>query len=176
MFGAAIATLREGGAILIFPEGLSQPEPALMPLRTGTARMLLSAETGEGGGLGVKLLPVGLVFHEPGSFRSGWALVLVGEAIPTDEDIALYRTSPLEAVRQLTDRLAEALRQRIVEANDRETLRLLHVVESLWEEESPHAVRDPAAQAEWIRRGMRVRSRGTVRSSSTDRPGVCWFL
>lgn len=156
MFGAAIATLRKGGAILIFPEGLSQSEPALMPLRTGAARMLLSAETGEGGGLGVELLPVGLVFHEPGSFRTGWALVLVGEAIPTDEDIALYRTSPLEAVRRLTDRLAEALRQLMVEANDRETLRLLHVVESLWEEESPHAVRDPAAQAEWIRRGMRA--------------------
>ena len=37
MFGAAIDTLRDGGAILIFPEGVSQPEPALMPLRTGAA-------------------------------------------------------------------------------------------------------------------------------------------
>ena len=156
MFGAVIATLRKGGAILIFPEGLSQPEPALMPLRTGTARMLLGAETGEGHALGVTLLPVGLVFHEPGTFRTGWALVLVGKPVPTEDCIALYRTAPLEAVHRLTDRLAEALRQRIVEVSDRETLRLLHVVESLWEDESPHAAPDAAAQAEWIRRGLRA--------------------
>jgi hypothetical protein len=48
-FGAAIATLKQRGAILIFPEGLSQAEPVLMPLRTGAARILLSAETAANG-------------------------------------------------------------------------------------------------------------------------------
>jgi len=43
MFRATGRTLGEGGAILIFPEGVSQPEPALMPLRTGAARILLGA-------------------------------------------------------------------------------------------------------------------------------------
>src|SRR5713101_5377147 len=38
MFTAASACLRDGGAILIFPEGVSQPEPMLLPLRTGIAR------------------------------------------------------------------------------------------------------------------------------------------
>ncbi len=156
MFRAAIATLREGGAILIFPEGVSQPEPVLMPLHSGAARMVLSAETADNGKLGVTLLPVGLVFHEPGTFRTGWALVVVGEAVPTGDCIALYRTSPTAAVRQLTDRLAGALRQRIVEANDRETLRLLHVVESIWREESGEVTRDAAARTVRIQRMMRA--------------------
>ena len=34
MFRAVGEALGHGGAILIFPEGVSQPEPALMPLRT----------------------------------------------------------------------------------------------------------------------------------------------
>ena len=39
MFAAAIEALRAGGVILIFPEGRSQPQPILMPLRTGAARL-----------------------------------------------------------------------------------------------------------------------------------------
>src|SRR5262249_59485126 len=46
MFGAARRALEGGDALLIFPEGVSQPEPAIMPLRTGAARLLL-AEEGE---------------------------------------------------------------------------------------------------------------------------------
>ena len=156
MFRAAIARLREAGTVLIFPEGLSQPEPVLMPLHTGAARMLLSAETAAAGALGVTLLPVGLLFHELGAFRTGWALVLVGEPVPTEDCIALYRNVPDTAVRRLTDRLAEALRRLIIEANDRQTLRLLHVVESLWREEFQEATRDAATQTELIRRVMRA--------------------
>ena len=52
--------------------------PALMPLRTGAARMLLEAEATAGGNRGVALVPVGLVFHEPGTFRAGRALFLIG--------------------------------------------------------------------------------------------------
>ena len=36
--------LARGEAIVIFPEGVSQPEPTLKTLRTGAARLLLDAE------------------------------------------------------------------------------------------------------------------------------------
>ncbi|HKW90804.1 MAG TPA: 1-acyl-sn-glycerol-3-phosphate acyltransferase, partial [Methylomirabilota bacterium] len=99
LFAASTTTLREAHAILIFPEGVSQPEPTLMPLRTGAARMLLAAEA-EGVGP-VTLLPIGLMFHEPGSFRTGWALVSVGEPVPTADCLALARAEPEEAARRL---------------------------------------------------------------------------
>jgi hypothetical protein len=70
--------LGAGQAVLIFPEGVSHPDPALMPLRTGAARMLLEAEAAADGNRGVALVPVGLVFHEPGTFRAGRALLLLG--------------------------------------------------------------------------------------------------
>ena len=69
MFSAAWEALGRGEALLIFPEGVSQGEPALMPLRTGTARLLLGADRARGGRPATTLLPVGLMFREPGTFR-----------------------------------------------------------------------------------------------------------
>src|SRR6185369_3350021 len=67
MFAAAIGALRRGGAVLIFPEGRTQPQPTLLPLRTGAARMMLGA-VAAGDGEPAALLPVGIVFHDPGTF------------------------------------------------------------------------------------------------------------
>jgi glycerol-3-phosphate O-acyltransferase / dihydroxyacetone phosphate acyltransferase len=151
-FRAVSDALAGGGAILIFPEGVSQPEPTLMALRTGAARMLLEAEAA--GARPVTLLPVGLVLHEPGTFRSGRGLLLVGEPVETQDCVTLHRTDPTTAVHRLTDRLAEALRRQIVEAEDRETLRLLRLMERVWQEES--GTPPAPASAEWLQRASRA--------------------
>jgi 1-acyl-sn-glycerol-3-phosphate acyltransferase len=130
MFRAVGVALQAGGAILVFPEGVSQPEPMLMPLRTGVARMVLGTD-GAPAIPATTLLPVGLTFHEPGTFRNGWALVLVGAPVPLDDCRALAAREPEQAVRQLTARVAEALRALIVEAEDRETLRLAEGLETI---------------------------------------------
>jgi glycerol-3-phosphate O-acyltransferase/dihydroxyacetone phosphate acyltransferase len=155
LFAASTKALREGDAILIFPEGVSQPEPTLMPLRTGAARMLLAAEADAVGP--VTLLPVGLMFHEPGTFRTGWALIAVGEPVETADHLALARSQPEDAARRLTARLGEALRGLIAEVDDRETLRLVEHAERLWREErGGGAPRDAAASADWRRRATRA--------------------
>lgn len=156
MFGSAIAALRANGAILIFPEGVSQPEPHLMPLKTGAARILLGAEAGPDGPIGARLLPVGLVYHEPGEFRTGWAVVTVGEPVPTAEAVALHAQAPAEAARRLTEALTDALGRVTLEAGDRETLRLVQVAESVWRAESASQRSAPSARAEWRRRVARA--------------------
>jgi glycerol-3-phosphate O-acyltransferase/dihydroxyacetone phosphate acyltransferase len=127
LFEASSATLRSGQAILIFPEGVSQPEPLLMPLRTGAARMLLAAEADAVGP--VTLLPVGLMFHEPGTFRTGWAVVSIGEPVPVADCVAL--------------------------ADDRQTLRLVEHAERLWRQERGGEW-DASARADWRRRATRA--------------------
>jgi 1-acyl-sn-glycerol-3-phosphate acyltransferase len=154
LFTASTSTLRSGEAILIFPEGVSQPEPTLMPLRTGAARMLLAAEAD---GVGpVTLLPVGLMFHEPGTFRTGWSLVEVGEPVPTADCVALAGAEPEEAARRLTARLGEAMRGLITEVDDRQTLRLVEHAERLWRQERSVGDGDAAARADWRRRATRA--------------------
>lgn len=127
LFEATTRTLRAGGGIIIFPEGRTQPQPVLLELRTGTARMLLAADSD-----GVALLPTGLVFEKPGIFREGKALVLFGEPLPTREWRALARTDAHAAARGLTEQLTAALRRLIVEAQDLETLGLLEMAEGIW--------------------------------------------
>jgi 1-acyl-sn-glycerol-3-phosphate acyltransferase len=151
-FRAVGEALGRGEAILIFPEGVSQPEPTLMTLRTGAARLLLEAEAS--GAPVAALLPIGLVLDEPGRFRAGHALVLIGAPIVTADCVALHRHDPIAAVRTLTDRLAAALRRQIVEAEDRETLRLLRLMERVWREE--YGARLDPRSAAWLQRAARA--------------------
>jgi 1-acyl-sn-glycerol-3-phosphate acyltransferase len=151
-FRAVGDALGRGEAVLIFPEGVSQPEPTLMTLRTGAARLLLEAEAV--GVPPVTLLPVGLVVHEPGRLRAGGALVLIGAPVETADCVALHRVDPVTAARTLTERLAGALRRQIVEAEDRETLRLLRLMERVWRAESGNAA-DPRSTA-WLQRASRA--------------------
>ena len=155
-FAAASAHLGAGQAVLIFPEGTSQPEPTLMPLRTGAARMLLEAEAAAGGKLGVALVPIGLVFHEPGTFRAGRALLSIGAPVPTEDCVTLHATEPDRAAHRLTDRLSAALRRQIVEADDRETLRLLQALESIARGGAPPDARDAGARTAWMQGAMRA--------------------
>ncbi len=155
MFGAAHRALAEGEALLIFPEGVSQPEPALMPLRTGAARLVLGSGGGSGGsGPRATLLPVGLMFHEPGTFKVGSAVVLIGEPVPTEDFEA--RPEGDETVRRLTARLDAALRRLIVEARDRHTLDLVLAAEAIWREEAPEVAADPLARTTWRQRAARA--------------------
>ena len=156
LFAATTAALRAGGAILIFPEGRTQAEPVLQELRTGTARMLLAAESEAPSHPRVTLLPVGLLFHQPGTFRSGRALVLIGPPIATADCLDGGQATSGRAARVLTDRLADALRAQIVEADDRHTLRLLKLVEELWRENDGAPPPDEAARAARLQRAMRI--------------------
>jgi glycerol-3-phosphate O-acyltransferase/dihydroxyacetone phosphate acyltransferase len=152
MFAATTAALRSGGAILIFPEGVSQPEPRLLPLRTGVARLTLDAEATTPG-LGVTVLPVGLVFHRPAEFRTGRAVVVVGEPVIIDDLVEQYRHAPAAAVHELTDRIAVALRALIVEAHDSQTLRLLEVAHDLWKKDEPEP--SGAERLAWMQEAVR---------------------
>jgi 1-acyl-sn-glycerol-3-phosphate acyltransferase len=156
MFATVIAALRAGGVVLIFPEGRTQPRPTLLPLRSGAARILLGAETG-GQRHGTVLLPVGLVFERPGTFRDASAVVAIGMPVAIDDCLAEYAAAPEAAVRQLTERLTQALRAEIIEAEDQQTVELLGVLEGVVRRSAGLPV--PATAAEslaWRRRVMQA--------------------
>ena len=114
-FARCYEALAEGGgtgAIALFPEGTSHNEPALQPLKTGAARIVLEAES-RLGPLGVRIVPVGLTFDERGRFRSR-ALVRVGEPLDPAPELSIYKEDPTAAIaagRALTARIDRALHQ-----------------------------------------------------------------
>ena len=95
--------LAKGGALALFPEGTSHSDPALKPLKTGAARIVLEAER-KFPGIGTRIVPVGLLFDAKQTFRSR-VLVQVGEPIDPAPEIALGAQDPIAAARALTARI-----------------------------------------------------------------------
>ncbi len=105
-FARCHEVLRDGGAIALFPEGISHNQPGLVRLKTGVSRIVLEAEERFGGG--TVIVPVGLQFDAKSRFRSR-ALVHVGEPLDPAPEIGRYAADPRAAVRALTGRVRQAL-------------------------------------------------------------------
>jgi hypothetical protein len=88
-FARCRAELAAGGALALFPEGVSHSDPQLRPLKTGAARIALSAEVEHDGKLGVTLVPVGLYYERKALFRSSVLLVVDGRL----DDVVLQAES-----------------------------------------------------------------------------------
>ena len=146
MFRAVHQALAEGSAVGMFPEGLSHSEPALAPLKTGAARIALGAARLIGGAF--PIVPIGLTFRRKQVFRSE-TLALIGEPVGWD-DLAGRAVEDVEAVRELTDRIAEALREVTLNLERWEDADLVEGAEAIFAAEVP-VEPGPAARVERLR-------------------------
>ena len=129
-FAAVDRALADGHAVCIFPEGISHSTGRLEPLRTGAARMTLSAIAA---GVPGRLLPVGVNLEEKTAFRSR-ALVAYGAAF-----------SPrASGVRELTGEIAVHLRAVMIEADPAADAALVDRIDRLYRAERA-GPRDPHA-------------------------------
>lgn len=108
-FAAVEEALAAGDAVCLFPEGISHSTGRLAPLRTGAARMALGAERK---GTTVAIVPVGLNFDRKTVFRSR-VIVVYGQPFSAADLLS----GDGDAVRALTDRIAEHMRRLLVEAD-----------------------------------------------------------
>ncbi len=129
-FEAVFDALARGEVVCLFPEGKSHDEPALQKLKTGAARMALGAEARAGWTLGVRIVPVGLVYRAKPSFRSRVA-VWTGEALAAQDVRAQYECAPHLAVEELTGRIAAGLQAVTLELERWEDLPLLELAERI---------------------------------------------
>jgi 1-acyl-sn-glycerol-3-phosphate acyltransferase len=134
MFSACRALLEKGGAIGIFPEGISAEERRVQKLKTGTARIAFESEEQNDWKLGVTIVPVGLNFESGRRFRSR-VLVTFGKPIVVADYRADYEEDPYEAVRSLTDLLGEAIRRHVVNIERSQFEDLVRDVESVYKGE-----------------------------------------
>jgi 1-acyl-sn-glycerol-3-phosphate acyltransferase len=165
--------LAAGGAIALFPEGISHDAPHLAPLRTGVARIVLGAAR-ELGVNGTRIVPIGLTFEEKGAFRSR-ALVTVGEPLDPAPWLAEALRDETSAVRGLTEAIRAALVDVTLNYPSREEVSLIEQAASLWavgERELP--ARMALAEAFALRRTAlalyeRARARNPVRAEALAR-------
>jgi 1-acyl-sn-glycerol-3-phosphate acyltransferase len=136
-FDRSYDLLAQGGALALFPEGTSHSDPSLKPLKTGAARIVLEAEQ-KYPGLGVRIVPVGLLFDAKQTFRSR-ALVQVGEPIDPAPEIGLAAQDPVAAFRALTVRIDAGLKDVTLNYNTWEDSRLAARAADLYRSRHPEA-------------------------------------
>ncbi|NOT31621.1 MAG: acyltransferase, partial [Planctomycetes bacterium] len=129
-FAAVFAALARGEVVCLFPEGKSHDEPALQTLKTGAARMALGAEARAGWSLGVRIVPVGLVYRAKPSFRSRVA-VWSGDALDVRDLAELYARDERAAVHELTERINAGLSAVTLNLERWEDLPLLELAERI---------------------------------------------
>ncbi|HMQ05321.1 MAG TPA: lysophospholipid acyltransferase family protein [Pyrinomonadaceae bacterium] len=112
-FKAAEDHLRKGGSIALFPEGVSHNSPKLLPIKTGAARIALGAASvgHEDTQFYLKIVPVGLFYTSKTTFRSE-VLLYFGRPFSVDPiEPEVDGQPPREAVRRLTSKIEESLRE-----------------------------------------------------------------
>lgn len=130
-FAACGAVLAEGGVLAIFPEGKTHGHLRIEPLKTGTARIAVAAETGAPARqrLGVRIVPVGITYLVRHAFRSD-IHVAFGPPIEVAEAVAAAGDEA-QAVRALTTRIGDALRELAVHVEKTEDERLIAQVTAI---------------------------------------------
>ena len=116
MFARVRSHLAAGGAVALFPEGLSHSDPRLRPLKTGAARIALGVVSDPK----LMIQPVGLFYTAKQIFRSS-ALVCFGEPFevsPAPLDPA--GEPPPDLVHPLTAQIGRALAAVTLEADELE--------------------------------------------------------
>jgi 1-acyl-sn-glycerol-3-phosphate acyltransferase len=110
MFSSCYQALREGSLVLIFPEGVTQDDPHIAPVKTGAARIAIGARLSTGDD--VALQAAGLHYEDKAAFRSR-VLVAFGDPLPTDTHAAAPASADgdRDAVRALTEQVEQRLRQ-----------------------------------------------------------------
>lgn len=151
-FRAAIAALLQGEAVQIFPEGRSHSDPALSPLRTGAARIVLAAEAAAGWTGDIRIMPVGLTFEKKPFFR-GRAIALYGEPISVRAYREAWERDPYDAARRLTDELASRLLALTLNLTHSEDGEVIDAAERIWaREKGLHGFRETAPLADRLPR------------------------
>jgi 1-acyl-sn-glycerol-3-phosphate acyltransferase len=149
-FAAVEDALLAGDAICLFPEGISHSEPALQKLKTGAARMALGSEARAHFRLGVRIVPVGLLYRDKQTFQSH-AAVWVGAPIECSDLAELHERDAWAAVERLTARIASGLRRVTLNLDRSEDLPLLELVERVWRRGEGRRVKRLRALAEGLR-------------------------
>jgi 1-acyl-sn-glycerol-3-phosphate acyltransferase len=120
-FALCRAALAQGEALALFPEGVSHSDPQLRPLKTGAARIALSAEAEHDGRLDLTVVPIGLYYERKVLFRSR-VLLVVGEPLRIAPLLAGYRADERASVDALTDEIRARLDEVVLQAESRELL------------------------------------------------------
>lgn len=123
-FEACYQLLEEGKTLVIFPEGNSFQERLLRKLKSGAARIAIQTEARNEGKLGLKIVPVGLIYMQPEKFRSS-VMAVIGPPISPVPYVEEFKTDSLKAARKLTGEFTKGLSRLLVRSEQADEEKLV---------------------------------------------------
>ncbi len=136
-FKRADEHLSKNGCLYIAPQGGSKMVRRLgYSIKTGTARIALSAESKNDFKLGLTILPVGLNYTNPTLFRSS-VLINAGEHIKVTDYKTLYQEHPKQAVIKLTKDLEDRMRSLVLDTDDDDDEYMVECMEHILNSKTP---------------------------------------
>lgn len=123
--------LEKGGAILIFPEGVSITERRLKPVKTGAARIALGAEARNDFKLGVKIINIGLNYDNPHKFNRD-LFVNIHPPIETKNYAAAFKQDEFKAAEAITEEIRQQLEEVVISIQDEKTDDFVKDIETLY--------------------------------------------
>jgi glycerol-3-phosphate O-acyltransferase / dihydroxyacetone phosphate acyltransferase len=130
-FEACYKVLEAGGAIAIFPEGITHDDPQLKAVKSGAARMAVELEERHGLALGLRIVPVGLTFSAKELYRSE-ALVNFGVPISVGQLIENTAGGRPAQIRALNLEIERRLQELILHLPQLERTRVVNAVKRLY--------------------------------------------
>lgn len=123
--------LEKGGAVLIFPEGVSITERKLKPVKTGAARIALGAEARNEFRLGVKIVNIGLNYADQHKFNRD-LFINIHEPVSVSAYAGAYSRDHFKAAEAITEEIRRQLESVVISVRDERTDALVKDVETLY--------------------------------------------
>jgi hypothetical protein len=130
-FERCYAVMERGGAVALFPEGVTHDDLQLREVKTGAARMALELEHRHHGKHGLQIVPVGLNFAAKENYRSD-VFVNFGEPVRAADFLAGYDTQRKECIARLTAEIEARIRSLIVHLPKLEHASLIAAIKRLY--------------------------------------------
>ena len=128
--------LSNGGTLYIAPQGYSQIKRRIDEIKTGTARIALSAENSSDWKLGLEILPFGLNYESPRFFRTD-LLINTGDPILVSNYREAYERDPYQTAKALTHDLQVAMELLLPDTKDDEEDAFVKELEEIQQTELP---------------------------------------
>lgn len=148
-FARSRQMLQQGGALALFPEGVTHSGSQLLELRTGAARLALSSEAETGWPANLQIVPVGLWYENKTLFRTA-VLLVVGEPFDLKAYAAAYAIDEVQTVKDVTQQIEAGLDKVVLQAENAELLAAVPVL-AVWTAPQGNPLDLPAQHA-WTER------------------------
>lgn len=142
IFGACYRHFEKGRSMMIFPEGTSKIEYRLRKVKSGAARIALGAEAKNDFKLDLTIIPVGLTYSNPKSFRTD-VYVSFGKPISLKDYQEDFEKDSFVTAKTLTKTIEQSIKNQMLLIENKENDEIFNQLQRVYYDEMVKRFQEP---------------------------------